>query len=79
MSLYQMNAQEIYEAYLPDIEPSMLLTQGRDAIANRLMQQEQMPQKAAFYAADQILLYAEHVEDGIPLEPGPNMDSGEYR
>ena len=79
MSVYQMDAREIYEAYTANIAPADLLSQGRDAIANRLINEEQMPQKAAYYAADQILVYAEHIEDDIPLGPGPNMDSGEYR
>ena len=79
MSVYQMNAQQIYEAYIQDIEPSALLTQGRDAIARRLMKEEQMPEKAAFYAADQILIYADNAEEGEPGEPGPRQDSGEYR
>jgi hypothetical protein len=79
MSVHQMNSQEIYEAYVAEIAPATLLDQGRDAIANRLMLQEQMPEKAAFYAADQILVYAQRVEDGEPIEPAPDQDSGEYR
>lgn len=79
MSVYQMDARQIYEAYTADIAPADLLNQGRNAIANRLMIEEKMPEKAAFYAADQILVYAEHIEDDIPLGPGPNQDSGEYR
>jgi hypothetical protein len=79
MSVYQMNSQEIYEAYVAEIAPAALLDQGRDAIATRLMLQEQMPEKAAFYAADQILVYAQSVEDGEPIEPAPDQDSGEYR
>lgn len=79
MSVYQMDAREIYEAYTADISPADLLSEGREAIANRLMVERQMPEKAAYYAADQILVYAEHREDDIPLGPGPNIDSGEYR
>jgi hypothetical protein len=63
MSVYQMDAQELYEAYTPDIVPADLLSQGRNAIASRLMLEDQLPEKAAYYAADQILVYAEHVED----------------
>jgi hypothetical protein len=74
-----MGAQEIYEAYVSGITPADLLSQGRDAIASRLMREDQLPEKAAYYATDQILVYAEHVEDDIPLEPGSDLDSGEYR
>jgi hypothetical protein len=79
MSVYQMSSREIYAAYVPDISPSALLDQGRDAIANRLMLHEQLPEDAAFYAADQILAYAQSAEDEEPIEPAPDQDSGEYR
>lgn len=74
MSVYQMDAREIYEAYTPDVAPADLLSQGRDAIASRLMLEDQLPEKAAYYTADQILVYAEHVEDDIPLGSGPDLE-----
>lgn len=79
MSVYQMSAEEVYETYVNEVDPSTLLSEGRDAVAHRLIHDREMPEKAAYYAADQILLYAENAEEGSPQRPGPNLDSGEYR
>jgi hypothetical protein len=69
-----MDAQELYEAYTADVAPADLLSQGRDVIASRLMLEVQLSEKAAYYEADQILVYTEYIEDDIPLRSGSGLE-----
>lgn len=80
MSVYQMSAEQLHQTYLEDLEPQRMLDMGRDAVAARLMSEHELPEEAAYYTTDQVLAYAERVEDDRPIaEPLPTQDSGEYR
>ncbi|MGD8625112.1 MAG: hypothetical protein PVJ34_11275 [Anaerolineae bacterium] len=58
MSVYQLNAQEIYETYAPGLDPADLLDQSRIDLATRLRVEEGLKQEEAYYAADQMLAFA---------------------
>jgi len=59
MSVYEMSAAELYEAYANEVPPIDLLNLDRKEIAERLMLQEGLDEKSAYYAADQMLAYAQ--------------------
>jgi hypothetical protein len=64
MSVYQLSARELYDAYVPGQEPAEVLAQGREAIAQRLRVEEGLDQREAYYAADQILVAAQRRQAG---------------
>ncbi len=59
--LYELSAQEIYQAFTNDSLPDVWLEQSREQIATRLMVEEELSQEDAYYAADQILAYAQEI------------------
>lgn len=63
MSVYELSAREIYDAYGNTATPEEILDQGRTAIANRLMREEGLTDEEALYAADQMLELAQEVLD----------------
>lgn len=65
-SLYELTARELYDAYADQADPAALAALDRDKIAARLMVDQNLDQEAAYYAADQILVFAE--EATTPLQ-----------
>jgi len=66
MDIYQLqerSAEEIYAHYCDGIDPVQLFDQGRTEIATRLRVKEGLSQDAAYYAADQLLVYAQELLD----------------
>jgi hypothetical protein len=58
MSVFQLSAKEIYDAYIGDTTPPELLQKDRYEIATRLQVEEGLKEEASVYAADQMLAYA---------------------
>ncbi|MDX9865610.1 MAG: hypothetical protein RBT34_12470 [Anaerolineaceae bacterium] len=54
-----LSADEVYATYVKDQDPAQIFEQGRMEIATRLMVEEGLSQKAAYFAADQILQAAQ--------------------
>lgn len=68
--IFDLTAEEIYDAYAVDLEPESLLDLDRTVLASRLMVDEGLDQEAAYYAADQILVAAqEMIEAGRSFPP----------
>ena len=63
MSVYEMSAREIYEASIKGAEPADVLGMSREQIAAQLMVDGGMDQESAYYAADQILAFAQRLVD----------------
>ncbi|MGE5377292.1 MAG: HPF/RaiA family ribosome-associated protein [Bacteroidota bacterium] len=61
---YDLSADEIYATYARGWQPGEILEMDHTQIASRLMVEHGLPQDAADFAADQILLVAERIEDG---------------
>jgi ribosome-associated translation inhibitor RaiA len=61
---YDLTADEIYATYAKDWEPDEILEMDRAVIVNHLMVEEGLPQDAADFAADQIILVAERITSG---------------
>jgi len=55
---HELTAEEVYATYASDQDPDELLRKGRTEIASKLMVKEGLKQKAAYFAADQILRVA---------------------
>ncbi|MFZ6028647.1 MAG: PRC-barrel domain-containing protein [Chloroflexota bacterium] len=60
MSVYELSAKEIYDSYARNNPPAVLLAQGRDGLAARLQVEEGLTDKEAYYAADQMLTFAQN-------------------
>jgi hypothetical protein len=67
MSMYELTPQELYETYTEGVDPQRLIDLGRDKIATQLMVEEQLDEEEAYYAADQILVYAQQESPDIPM------------
>lgn len=63
MSLYEMSAREIYDAYVSETDPDELLQMDRREIASQLMVDSGLDQEAAYYATDQILEVAQQLSE----------------
>ena len=61
---YDLTADEIYATYAKDWEPDEILEMDRTEIVSHLMVNEGLPQDAADFAADQIILVAERITSG---------------
>ncbi len=59
--LYELSAQEIYQAFTDDSLPDVWLERSRDDIASELMVEEELNLEDAYYAADQILAHAQEI------------------
>lgn len=64
-NVYELTARELYDAYAADVNPVAVLNQDRTIIAAELMTREELNQDAAFYAADQILAFAQEISDSL--------------
>jgi ribosome-associated translation inhibitor RaiA len=60
---YDLSAEEIYATYAKDWQPEEVLRMDHTEIASRLMVERGLTQDAADFAADQILLVAERIND----------------
>jgi ribosome-associated translation inhibitor RaiA len=61
---YDLSADEIYATYAKGWQPEDVLQMDHTQIASRLMLEHGLTQDAADFAADQILLVAENLNDG---------------
>ena len=61
---YDLSAEEIYATYAKSWQPEDILQMDHTEIASRLMIEQGLTQDAADFAADQILLVAERIDDG---------------
>lgn len=61
---YDLSAEEIYATYAKGWQPEDVLAMDHTEIASRLMVEQGLTQDAADFAADQILLVAERIDDG---------------
>lgn len=60
--VYQLSPREIYDTYTGFLPaPETLLDMERDAIATELMTRGKLDQAAAYYATDEILVFAQEV------------------
>ena len=60
---YDLSADEIYATYAKGWQPEDILRMDHTEIASRLMVERGLTQDAADFAADQILLVAERIDD----------------
>ena len=60
---YDLSADEIYATYAKGWQPEEILQMDHTQIASRLMVEQGLTQDAADFAADQILLVAERIDD----------------
>lgn len=60
---YELSADEIYATYAKGWQPEDVLQMDHTEIASRLMTEQGLTQDAADFAADQILLVAERIND----------------
>jgi ribosome-associated translation inhibitor RaiA len=60
---YDLSAEEIYATYAKGWQPEDVLRMDHTQIASRLMVEQGLTQDAADFAADQILLVAERIND----------------
>ena len=60
---YDLSAEEIYATYAKGWQPEDVLRMDHTEIASRLMVEQGLTQDAADFAADQILLVAERIND----------------
>ena len=63
---YDLSAEEIYATYAKGWQPEDVLRMDHTEIASRLMVEQGLTQDAADFAADQILLVAERINDQEP-------------
>ena len=60
---YDLSAEEIYARYTKGWQPDEILEMERDDIARHLIMEHGLPQEAADFAADQIVLVAARIID----------------
>jgi hypothetical protein len=63
MNVYEMAAEELYDAFCKNMDPQEVINQGRTAIAARLQTERGLKQDPAFYAADEVLTHAQFLLD----------------
>jgi hypothetical protein len=63
MNVYEMSAEELYDAFFKNVDPGILLHEGRTVLAARLQTEHKLKQEPAFYAADEILSHAQYILD----------------
>jgi len=63
MSVYQLSARELYDAYAKGRQPEAIIDEGRTALATQLRVEEGLSEKDAFFAADQLMVHAQELLD----------------
>ena len=66
VDIYDLSAREIFDTYADDRPPSEWLDQPREQIAAQLMADGNLGRQDAYYAADQILAFAQKTSPGRP-------------
>ena len=61
--VYQLSPREIFDTYAGQADLMAQLNRTRTDIATELMVKAGLDQEAAYYAADEILLYAQETTD----------------
>ena len=61
--VYQLSAREIFDTYMDQADMAELLNRTRTDIATELMARAGLDQEAAYYAADEILVYAQETAE----------------
>lgn len=61
MGVYELTAEEIYDTFAPRIAAPELIEMSRTELATNLMVENNFEESAAFYAADQILAFAQEI------------------
>ena len=61
--VYQLSPREIFDTYVGQADVTNLLNRTRTDIATELMTRKQLDQEAAYYAADEILVYAQEMAE----------------
>ncbi len=59
MNVFRMSPEEIYETFAGQSDPQELVQQGRATLTAELMVKEGLLHEVAFYAADQLLEFAQ--------------------
>lgn len=59
MNVFRMSPKEIYETFAGQADPQELVQQGRATLTAELMIKEGLLHEVAFYAADQLLEFAQ--------------------
>ena len=59
MNVFRMSPEEIYEIFAGQADPQELVQQGRATLTAELMVKEGLLHEVAFYAADQLLEFAQ--------------------
>jgi ribosome-associated translation inhibitor RaiA len=62
-NIYDLTPAELYKTYFGETAPEDLLNRDRDDIAIVLMTHESLDKETAYYAADQILIFAHSTTD----------------
>jgi hypothetical protein len=68
MNVYEMSAEELYDAFFKNVDPGILLHEGRTSLAARLQIEQKLKQESAFYAADEVLSHAQWLLDNQQQE-----------
>jgi hypothetical protein len=71
VNVYRMSPEEIYETFAGQADPQELVEQGRATLTADLMVKEGLLHEVAFYAADQLLEFAQtqlHSQEGLLKE-----------
>jgi hypothetical protein len=61
LGVYELTAEEIYDTFAPRLAAPELLETSRTELATTLIVEHNFEESAAFYAADQILFFAEEI------------------
>jgi ribosome-associated translation inhibitor RaiA len=61
--VYQLSARELFDTYMDQVNVSALLNRSRTDIAAELMAKEGLDQESAYYATDEILVYAQELTE----------------
>ena len=64
--IYELEAEEIYDSFARRIDAAKLLDMDRTELATRLMLENDLDEAAAFYAADQIMTFAQEFTESQP-------------
>ena len=64
LAVFTLTSLEIYNTFVDKVIPKGMLNQSRDQIATKLLLDANLDQESAYYAADQILEYAQQSTSG---------------
>ena len=64
----------MYDAYSGQYKAAELLDRGREDLAERLINEGKLDRKSAYYAADQVLLWADRITSGEVRPPASEID-----